>query len=101
MLAEFSIIPLGKDESVSKFVAMAVEIIHQSGCNYRINPMGTVIEGDWDEVMDLIKKCHDAVRKEAGRVITNITIDDRAVQGSRIEQKIRSVEKEIGHGLRQ
>jgi len=101
MLAEFSIIPLGKDESVSKFVAKAVEIIHQSGCDYRINPMGTVIEGDWDEIMDLIKKCHDAIRKEAGRVITNITIDDRAVQGSRIEQKIRSVEEEIGHGLRQ
>jgi len=100
MLAEFSIIPLGKDESVSKYVAKAVEIIHQSGCDYRINPMGTVIEGDWDEIMDLIKKCHNAVRKEAGRVITNITIDDRSVQGSRIEKKIESLERKIGHGLR-
>ena len=101
MLAEFSIIPLGKDESVSKFVAKAVEIVHQSGCDYRINPMGTVIEGDWDKIMDLIRKCHNAVRKEAGRVVTNITIDDRAVQESRIEKKIRSLEKEIGHGLKQ
>ena len=101
MLAEFSIIPLGKEESVSKFVAKAVEIIHQSGCDYRINPMGTVVEGEWDNIMDLIKKIHNAVRKEAGRVITNITIDDRSVKGSRIEKKIRSLEKRVGHGLRQ
>ncbi len=100
MLAEFSIVPLGKGESVSKSLAKAVEIIHQSGLKYRINPMGTVIEGNWDEIMNLIKSCHSRLRKEAGRIITSITIDDRAISGSRIDKKIKSLEEKIGHKLR-
>lgn len=100
MLAEFSIIPLGKDEGVSSFVSKAVEIVHQSGLVYRVNPMGTVIEGNWGEVMDLIKKCHDEIRKEARRVITSITIDDREISGPRIDNKIKSLEDKIGHKLK-
>ena len=100
MLAEFSIIPLGKDESVSKFVAKAVEIVHQSGLDYRVNPMGTVIEGNWGEVMDIIKKCHDEIKKDARRVITNITIDDREISEPRIDKKIKSLEYKIRHKLK-
>jgi uncharacterized protein (TIGR00106 family) len=100
MLAEFSIIPLGKDESVSSFVAKAVEIVHQSGLVYRVNPMGTVIEGNWGEVMDLIKKCHDEIRKEARRVITSITIDDREIPEPRIDKKIKSLEEKLRHKLK-
>ncbi len=100
MLTEFSIIPLGKDESVSSLVAKAVEIVHRSGLVYRLNPMGTVIEGDWDEVMDLIKKCHVEIRKEARRVITSITIDDRDISEPRIDKKIKSIEDKIGHKLK-
>lgn len=100
MLAEFSIIPLGKDESVSSFVAKAVEIVHQSGLVYRVNPMGTVIEGNWDEIMDLIKKCHYEIRKEARRVITSINIDDREISEPRIDKKIKSLEEKIRHKLK-
>lgn len=100
MLAEFSIIPLGKDESVSKFVAKAVEIVHQSGLDYRVNPMGTVIEGNWAEVMDIIKKCHDEIKKDVRRVITDITIDDREISEPRIDKKIKSLENKIRHKLK-
>jgi len=100
MLAEFSIIPVGKDESVSGLVSLAIEIVRNSGLEYRVNSMGTVVEGSWNEVMDLIKRCHDAVRKETGRVVTSITIDDRAISGSRIGRKIQSVEEKIGHVLK-
>ncbi|MGA1864166.1 MAG: MTH1187 family thiamine-binding protein [bacterium] len=100
MLAEFSIIPLGKDESVSGFVAKAVEIVHQSGLTYRVNPMGTVIEGNWDEVLDIIRKCHDEIKKEARRVITNITIDDRETSEPRIDKKIKSLEYKLRHKLK-
>ena len=100
MLAEFSVIPLGKDESVSRFVAKAVEMVHQSGLEYRTNPMGTVVEGDWDAVMNLIRRCHNAVREGANRVITSITIDDRAVPGPRIDRKVKSLEEKIGHQLK-
>lgn len=99
MLVEFSIIPLGKGESVSGLVSKAVDIIHQSGLEYRINPMGTVIEGEWDEIMALIKRCHSAIREEADRVITKIDIDDRAGYEPRIEKKIESIEEKLGHKL--
>ncbi|MGA1841078.1 MAG: MTH1187 family thiamine-binding protein [bacterium] len=100
MLAEFSIIPLGKDESVSGFVAKAVEIVHQSGLAYRVNSMGTVIEGNWAEVMDIIKKCHDEIKKEARRLITSITIDDREISEPRIDKKIKSLEYKLKHKLK-
>lgn len=100
MLAEFSIIPVGEGESLSGLVSLAVEIVHNSGLEYRVNPMGTVVEGSWDEIMDLIKRCHDAVRKGGCRAVTSITIDDRSASGSRIDKKLKSVEEKIGHALK-
>ncbi|MGA1794750.1 MAG: MTH1187 family thiamine-binding protein [bacterium] len=100
MLAEFSIIPVGEGESLSGLVSLAVEIVHNSGLEYRVNPMGTVVEGDWDEVMGLIRRCHEAVRKEGCRVVTTITIDDRSDSGSRIGRKLQSLEDTIGHALK-
>ena len=100
MLAEFSIIPVGEGESLSGLVSRAVEIIRNSGLEYRVNPMGTVVEGGWDEVMNLIRRCHDAVRKEGCRVITTVTIDDRSAAGPRMDKKVQSLEDKIGHMLK-
>ena len=50
VLLEFSMSPLGKGESVGKYVSRSLEIIDQSGVEYRLNPMGTVLEGEWGEV---------------------------------------------------
>ena len=50
VLLEFSMSPLGKGESVGKYVARSLDIIDKSGVDYRLNPMGTVLEGEWDEV---------------------------------------------------
>ncbi|MGR3179435.1 MAG: MTH1187 family thiamine-binding protein, partial [Candidatus Anammoxibacter sp.] len=57
VLLEFSMSPLDKGESVSKYVAGSLDIIDKSGLDYRVNSMGTVIEGDWDEVFDVMKQC--------------------------------------------
>ncbi len=101
MLAEFSIIPVGSDVSISKYVAIAAKIIDESGLDYRINPMATVVEGDADEVFALIRKCHEAVMKEAARVVIWISIDDRKdKKAPRIEKKLRSVEEKVGKILK-
>jgi uncharacterized protein (TIGR00106 family) len=91
MLAEFSIVPMGKGESVSVYVAEVIEIIQDSALPYKLNPMGTVVEGSWDEVMALLKKCHEHIINQAPRVITQIKIDDRPGKDNMIESKIRSV----------
>ena len=100
MIAEFTIIPMGKGVSVSHYVGKAIEILEKSGIDFRINPMGTVIEGKWDEVMEIIKRCHDRIREESDRVITNIAIDDRKFVGNRMDKKIKSVENILGHELK-
>ena len=99
MLVEFSIIPLGKGPSVGDDVARVLKIVDESGLRYALNPMGTVVEGRWDEVMALIKKCHKKVLSGSERVVTAIKIDDRKKHRNMIEQKIASVEKRLNRRL--
>jgi len=100
MLVEFSIIPIGKGSSLGDDIAKVLEIVDGSKMPYKINPMGTVVEGSWDDVVRLIKKCHNTVMKNSERIITTISIDDRKGKPSRIEEKVRSVEKRLGKTLR-
>ena len=97
---EFSIIPIGMGSSVGKNIAEVLKIVDASGLPYKLNPMGTVVEGEWDELMKLIKKCHKAVMKSGERVVTTISIDDRKGKPDRIEGKVRSIEKRIGKSLK-
>ena len=100
MLAEFSIVPIGTGSSVGDKIAVVMKLVDASGLPYKINPMGTVVEGDWDAIMKLIKKCHNAVMKSGDRVITAITIDDRKGKPNRIEEKVKSIERRIGKSLK-
>ena len=99
VLAEFSIVPLGKGASVSPFVAEVIKIVAESGLSYKANPMGTVMEGDWDAVMGVIRKCHDEVMRGSERVLTSIKIDDRKGKEKRMEAKLESVEQKLGMKL--
>src|SRR3990172_8222882 len=96
VLIEFSVVPIGKGSSVSPFVAKALKIVTESGVPYKANPMGTVLEGEWDEVMGRVKKCHQEVMKVAERGGTTIKIDDRKGRESRLENKIESMEQKLG-----
>jgi uncharacterized protein (TIGR00106 family) len=99
MLAEFSIVPIGKGESLGDQIARVVKIVADRGLPYKATPMGTVVEGDWDAVMALIKECHYELLKDAGRLVTSITIDERPGKPNRIEEKIKSVEKRLGRAI--
>jgi uncharacterized protein (TIGR00106 family) len=59
VLAEFAIYPLG-EEHLAAAVARAVEVLRDSGLAYRVGPMSTCVEGDWDRVLAAIRRCHDA-----------------------------------------
>ena len=100
MLAEFSIVPLGKGESLSSQIARVITIVEESGLPYRLNPMGTVVEGGWDEIMGLIRKCHYDVVEDSRRVVTTIKIDERPGMPDRITEKLRSVEEKLGRAVR-
>ena len=100
MLVEFSIVPVGTGASISPMIATVLKIVSESGVRYKANPMGTVLEGEWDELMGLIKKCHTEIVSDTERVLTTITIDDRKGKEDRMEQKLRSVEEKLGTTLK-
>ncbi len=100
MIAEFSVIPIGKGESVSQYVAECMKIVVASGIDYKINPMATVVEGDYDKVMGVIQSCHMRVMEMSSRAITSIKIDDRKGVSDMLDRKIASVEKKVGKELR-
>ncbi len=100
ILVEFSVVPIGAGASVSPQVARALKIVAESGIPYKANPMGTVLEGEWGTVMEVIRKCHAEVMKDAERAITSITIDDRKGKDERLEKKLASVEQKLGTKLK-
>jgi len=99
MLIEFSIVPLGASSSLSAKVATVLDIVDSSGLPYRLTPMGTIVEGEWDELMRLVKKCHRKMMRHEERVLTRIIIDDRKGKTGRISHKVRAVEKRLGRTL--
>jgi uncharacterized protein (TIGR00106 family) len=100
ILLEFSMSPLTKGDSVSQYVARSLETIDQSGLDYRLNPMGTVIEGDWDDVLGVVKSCWSKMAQDCDRVTTIIKIDYRKGHHGRLTSKVKSVERHLQKKLK-
>ena len=90
MIVDFSIAPIGMGESLSASVAEAFAIIEQSGIAYEHHAMGTNLEGNWDEVMVVIKACRDKMLESSNRLSLSIKIDDRKGALGRIAHKVPS-----------
>jgi len=93
MLVEFSVLPVGKGVSVSKSVAKAIRLVDQSGLDYKTTEMGTIVEGNWNDILPLIARCHRLLLKEAGRVVTHIKIDDRKGRNGLLHSRLRRIER--------
>ena len=97
-VAEVSITPLGTaTPSVSEFVAGCIRLVKASGLHYQLTPMGTVIEGDLDDILRVIRQMHEAPFKAgAMRVSTQIKIDDRRDRPEHtMTGKLRAVEEKL------
>ncbi|MCF8199261.1 MAG: MTH1187 family thiamine-binding protein [Sulfuritalea sp.] len=99
VLLEFSMAPSTKGDSMSPYVARSLDIIDKSGLPYQLTPMGTIIEGEWAEVMAVVTACFDAMRSDCDRIGTHIKIDYRKGPGGRITAKVGSVETKLGRKL--
>ena len=93
MIVEFDTYPMGKESGLSEDIAEVSKIVESSELDYQLTAMGTIIEGDWDEVMEVVKKCHHRLRQDYDRVETHVKIDDHAGRTGRIEGKVEAVEK--------
>jgi len=100
VLLEFSMFPLDQGQSLSPFVARSLEIIDASGLDYRCHAMGTVIEGEYDQVMDVVHRCFQRMSADCDRVECVIKLDYRKGKSNRLEAKVASVEQKLGHPVR-
>ncbi len=100
VLMELSMTPLDKGESVSKYVARSLEIIDKSGLPYRLNAMGTVVEGTIDEVLKVLRECHERMSQDCARISTAIKMDYRKGKSGRLDSKVKSVEEKVGRPLK-
>jgi len=100
MLAQFTIYPTDETH-MSRDVALIVEILASAGLEFRLGPMATAVEGNWDRVMTAIRHCHEAMREQHPRVITTITIDDRKEQPHHLDEMVSVVEKQLGHAVKE
>ncbi|MHB8910460.1 MAG: MTH1187 family thiamine-binding protein [Syntrophales bacterium] len=95
VLIHFSIFPTDKGTSVSPYVAKSVRLIRESGLPYKLGPMSTAIEGEWDEVMAVVENCFRELKKDCSRIYMTIQMDYREGAVNRIEGKIKSVEAKL------
>lgn len=100
MLAEFQFVPVGTGEEHKELIARTVELVENSELDYQLTAMGTLVEGEWDEIMALVKKCHDTLSKFTNRIVTNIVIDDRKDARNRLKGNILDVEYALGRDLK-
>lgn len=95
-IAEFTIIPLGVGVSLSKYVAVCERVLEKTSLHYELHANGTNLEGDWDEVMQAIKSCHERLH-EMGvpRISTVIKIGTRTDRAQKMADKVASVRAKL------
>ena len=97
-IAEISVVPLGtKTPSVSRYVARAVRVLErEKDIKYELTAMGTVIEGDLDKILAVVKKMHEETFGDGvARVLTTIKIDDRRDKPQSMKAKVNSLKKKL------
>ena len=99
MLAELSIVPLGRGEHLSEALAEILDVVDRSGIRYKFTPCGTCLEGEWDEVMDVVRRCHAKAREGSRHVMTTIRIEDEEGATDKLTRNVTSVEEKLGRQL--
>ena len=100
LLAEFSIWPMDKGESVGQYVAKALDVVDRSGLPYKLGPLGTCIEGEWPDVMRVIQQCYEALAADSNRIACTVKMDWRRGRTGALDGKVASVENALGRKLR-
>jgi len=93
MLVAFSVTPIGSGEEVAEPVARAVKVVRDSGLPHRTDAMFTTLEGEWDEVMDVVKRACEAVQEDGVRVSLVLKADIRPGVVDALHAKVAKVEQ--------
>ncbi len=100
VILEFSVAPLGVGDSVSQYVARCVEIVEASGLDYQLHAMGTLVEGELEQVLDVMRRCIEITSHDCDRVTCSAKLDLRRGHSGRLRSKVTSIEAKLGRTLR-
>ena len=100
MLAELTMFPLGKVSGLSTEISKVLDLVEKSGLPYQLTAMGTMIEGEWDEVLDLVGRCRSRLLEDNERLYIVLKIDDHKGRTGKLTGKVTAVEKKLGRALK-
>lgn len=96
VIADLCVVPIGVGTSVSSYVAACEKVLREAGLEIRLHAYGTNIEGEWDAVLEAIKRCHETVHAMgAPRISTNLRLGTRVDRAQTMENKVRSVQDKL------
>ena len=98
VIVDLCVVPLGVGVSVSEYVVACQRVIDEAGLDSRLHAYGTNIEGEWDAVFAVIKRCHEVVHSMgAPRISTTIKVGTRTDRTQTMDDKVQSVEHKLSH----
>ena len=96
VMVDLCVVPMGVGVSVSEYVAECERIIAAAGLTHQLHPYGTVIEGEWEPVFDVVRQCHERVHAlGAPRVFTSLKVGTRTDREQSMQDKIDSVRRKL------
>lgn len=96
VIVDFCVVPLGVGVSLGKYIASCEKILTRPGLKTQLHAYGTNIEGEWDEVFQAIKECHEALHKMGvPRISSSLRVGTRTDRDQTMEDKVRSVKEKL------
>jgi uncharacterized protein (TIGR00106 family) len=96
VIADLCLVPLGVGVSVSEYIVACEQVIQEAGLEFRLHAYGTNIEGEWDEVFQVIRRCHEKVHEMgAPRIHSTLRFGTRVDRDQSMEDKVRSVQEKL------
>ncbi len=96
IVLDFCVVPIGVGTSVSEHIVACERVLQEAGLSHRLHAYGTNVEGEWDEVMAAVKRCHEVLHdRGVPRISTTIRVGSRTDKTQSMDSKVRSVEEKL------
>lgn len=96
VIADVSVVPIGVGVSLSAYVAVCEKIFKDANLKTNLHAYGTNLEGEWDDVFNAIKRCHEVIHEMgAPRISTVIKVGTRIDRDQSMDDKVKSVQEKL------